>query len=456
MALGSNGKPPQQTQQQPTASRQDKGRGIGSIKFRARTGPDRLFGSELTRPAGINRKPPTLPLQDESGSCYAVSIKTGSLASASIRKESAMSPTRIVLLAPLLLGSALLAQQANPASFAAPASEQIARWVKLLGHDDFAVREEATARLAEAVEDAEDALREAAKSQDAEVARRANLLLEQFLTVTLQGHSSRVHSVSFSPDGKRIVSADLGFFVGGPQWGKSIPGKVKVWDAKRGSEAFSLKGHTGTVYSVAFSPDGKRIVGGSGADFDHQQGRPGPGEVKVWDADKGTELLSLKGHSARVSSVAYSPDGKRIVSASEDKTVKVWDAVKGTELFSLKGHTNQVISVAYSPDGKRIVSASMDATAKVWDAVTGQEVFCFKGHSGWVCCVRYSPDGTRIASAGEDKTVKVWDAVTGKESLSLNGHSDGVSRVSFSPDGKRLASASDDQTVKVWHVPKQR
>src|SRR5262249_33166736 len=111
------------------------------------------------------------------------------------------------------------------------------------------------------------------------------------------------------------------------------------------SDLLSLKRHTGSVSSVAFSPDGKRILTGS----------PG-GTAKVWDGDEGAELLSLKGHTSLVRSVAYSPDGKRIVTGSNDRTAKVWDALKGTELLSLKGHTHQVKSVAYSPDSKRIVT----------------------------------------------------------------------------------------------------
>ena len=167
-------------------------------------------------------------------------------------------------------------------------------------------------------------------------------------------------------------------------------------------KAMSLKGHTSSVRSVAYSPDGKRIVSGS---YDKT--------VKVWDAATGQDLLSLKGHTGGVSSVAYSPDGKRIVSGSYDKTVKVWDAATGQELLSLKGHMHSVASVAYSPDGKRIVSGSQDKTVKVWDAATGQDLLFLKGHTEVVYSVAYSPDGKRIVSGSHDNTVKVWDAPTG-------------------------------------------
>ncbi len=255
-------------------------------------------------------------------------------------------------------------------------------------------------------------------------------------TLSLKGHTSWVNSVAFSADGKRIVSG-------------SRDNTVKVWDADTGTETLSLKGHTGPVTSVAFSPDGKRIVSGSGGFDDH--GRISPGEVKVWDAATGTEALSLKGHTALVTSVAFSPDGKRIVSGSEDNTVKVWDAATGTEALSLKGHTGPVTSVAFSPDGKRIVSGSWDNTVKVWDAEKGTEALALKGHTSGAFSLAFSPDGKRIVSAGVDNTMKVWDAAMGTESLSLPGQTNGVA---FSPDSKRIVGGSGEGTVKVWDAQK--
>ena len=120
--------------------------------------------------------------------------------------------------------------------------------------------------------------------------------------------------------------------------------------------------------------------------------------------------LTLEGHSGRVASVSYSPDGKRIVSGSADKTVKVWDAQTGQETLTLKGHSSDVYSVAFSPDGKRIVSGSEDKTVRVWDAESGQEMLTLKGHSDGVRSATFSPDGKRIISGGFDLTVKVWNA----------------------------------------------
>jgi WD40 repeat protein/tRNA A-37 threonylcarbamoyl transferase component Bud32 len=255
--------------------------------------------------------------------------------------------------------------------------------------------------------------------------------------LTLKGHTEEVFSVCFSPDGKRLASAAPDPLNPGKL------GEVKVWDAANGQEVLSLKGHTGAVLWVCFSPDGKRLAG---AGWDQT--------VKVWEAERGQEIFSLKGHTRPVRSVAFSPDGKRLASGSDDKTVKVWEAERGQEVLTLKGHTGGVSSVCFSPDGKRLASADWDAAVKVWDADKGKEVLSLKGHTALVSGVCFSPDGKRLASAGLDQTVKVWEAERGQEVLTLKGHTGAVRSVCFSPDGKRLASAGGEWNkpgeVKVW------
>src|SRR5262249_48193843 len=137
------------------------------------------------------------------------------------------------------------------------------------------------------------------------------------------------------------------------------------WDAESGQPILTFKGATQPVRSVAFSPDGKRIVSGSGGGF-HREKRV-PGGLQVWDAQTGQEILSLNGHTPGVTSAVYSPDGKRIGSGSDDATVRLWDAQTGRELLTLREHTGGVPAVAYSPDGKRFASAGGDGTVKVWD-----------------------------------------------------------------------------------------
>ena len=198
-------------------------------------------------------------------------------------------------------------------------------------------------------------------------------------------------------------------------------------------------GHTDSVISVAFSPDGTRIVSGS-----HDN------TIKIWDAKTGAEVITLKGHTAYVESVAFSPDGMRVASGSWDKKIKIWDAKTGAEVITLKGHSGVVKSVAFSPDGMRVASGSSDKTIKIWDAKTGDEMITLKGHTEFVLSVAFSPDGTRIVSGSFDDTIKIWDAKNGAEISTLKGHTGVVESVAFSPDGMRVASGSRDKKIKIW------
>ncbi|KAJ3978738.1 WD40 repeat-like protein [Lentinula detonsa] len=206
-----------------------------------------------------------------------------------------------------------------------------------------------------------------------------------------------------------------------------------------------LKGHTQGTDAVAFSPDGKRIVSGS---WDES--------IRIWNADTGEAIGDpLQGHLYGVSSVAFSPDGKRIVSGSLDSSIRIWNADTGEAIGDpLQGHLYGVSSVAFSPDGKRIVSGSNDCSIRIWNADTGEAIGDpLQGHSHWVDSVAISPDGKRIVSGSRDKSIRIWNADTG-EAIGdpLQGHSEEVKSVAFSPDGKRIVSGSDDCSIRIWNA----
>ncbi|MDJ0798689.1 MAG: AAA-like domain-containing protein [Calothrix sp. MO_167.B12] len=199
----------------------------------------------------------------------------------------------------------------------------------------------------------------------------------------------------------------------------------------------TLAGHEKSVYHAAFSPDGKQIVTAS----DDQTAR-------VWDIN-GKLLQTLAGHEKSVYHAAFSPDGKRIVTASDDQTARVWD-INGKLLQTLAGHEKSVNYATFSPDGRRIVTASDDKTARVWD-INGKLLQTLAGHEKSVNYATFSPDGKRIVTASDDKTARVWD-INGKLLQTLTGHEKSVNYATFSPDGKRIVTASDDKTARVWDI----
>ena len=215
-------------------------------------------------------------------------------------------------------------------------------------------------------------------------------------------------------------------------------GGANLTGAKVGHNNLFPVGHSGSVKSAVFSPDGTRIVTASD---DHT--------AKVWDAATGALQLDLTGHDWSVNSAAFSPDCMRIVTTSWGDA-KVWDATAGALLLDLKGHEDDVTSAVFSPDGTRIVTASWDNTTKVWNSSTGTLLLTLQGREGWINSAAYSPDGTCIVTASEDGTAKVWDIATGALLLDLKGHDREVTSAAFSPDGTQIVTASVDHTAKVW------
>ncbi|MFP5274501.1 nSTAND1 domain-containing NTPase, partial [Coleofasciculus sp.] len=202
-------------------------------------------------------------------------------------------------------------------------------------------------------------------------------------------------------------------------------------------ERVHLNGHQGGVTSVNFSPDGQRIVTAS----DDKTAR-------VWDI-QGNQITQLKGHQSTVYSANFSPDGQRIVTASRDTTARVWD-IQGNLITQLKGYLDTVTSANFSPDGQQIVTASWDKTARLWD-IQGNQITELTGHQGTVYSANFSPDGQRIVTASEDNTARVWD-IQGNQITELTGHQGTVYSANFSPDGQRIVTASWDKTARVWDI----
>ena len=246
--------------------------------------------------------------------------------------------------------------------------------------------------------------------------------------------------VAFSPDGTTLASRGT--------WDNT----VKLWDVRTRTAIATLEGHTDRVNSVTFSPDGKMLASGSD-DL----------TVKLWDVSKKTTIATLEGHVSNnswrdrdgVNSVAFSPDGKMLASGSHDLTVKLWDVSKRTTIATLEGHVYNVNggvnSVAFSPDGKILASGAYDRTVKLWDIATGQNIATL-GHriNSYVYSVAFSPDGATLAS-GTGGGVGLWDVATGRNIATLLGTGSSYS-VAFSPGGLTLASGSEDATIELWDV----
>jgi WD40 repeat protein len=214
---------------------------------------------------------------------------------------------------------------------------------------------------------------------------------------------------------------------------------IKLWDTRTWKETATLRGHVQPITRLVYSPDGRRLASAS---FDKT--------VKIWDPATRHVLHTLQGHDDQVIGVAFSADGNALASASEDKTIRIWNAVTGQTLHTLLGHLHGVNSVSFDPTGKYLASGSRDATVRLWDAATGQEVRTLKGHTGGVRDVVFSPDGRRIASASHDYTVKLWDVATGHEALTLRPQLGVVNSIAFSPDGTRLLCGADG--LKIWEA----
>jgi RNA polymerase sigma factor (sigma-70 family) len=263
---------------------------------------------------------------------------------------------------------------------------------------------------------------------------------------SLPGHVWRVNAVALSPDGRTLAS-------GGAD--------VILSDLRTGKELRRLKGDDREIQALAFAPDGKTLASTSRAsrEVDRKSGGPPrkqlPPAISLWDVASGKELRRLAGHQGDALALAFSPDGKRLASGGEDRTIRLWHTATGKEVRRLRGHQTAVSSLAFSPDGKTLASGGSwgDPHVRLWAAATGKELRRFKAHPTMIASLVFTRDGKALATGGDDPFVRLWDAATGKELRRFAGHQKEVASLAISPDGKTLASGgSQDQTVRLWDV----
>ncbi|MDE2250412.1 MAG: hypothetical protein KGL25_03290, partial [Gammaproteobacteria bacterium] len=215
---------------------------------------------------------------------------------------------------------------------------------------------------------------------------------------------------------------------------------------RTGTRQLALAGHRGEVSTVAYSPDGAKILTSSE-----------DGDARVFDARTGRLLLLLPGLSWRASTLygaRYSRDGERIVTASTDHTARVWDAATGAVLRVLSGHNSILWDAAFSPDGTRVVTGAADATARIW-AMAGAAPSMILRSADHVNDAEYSPDGSRIVTASDNGSAGIWDAGNGREVARLVGHTAAVNSAVYSPDGMHILTASSDKTARIWDARTQ-
>ena len=314
-----------------------------------------------------------------------------------------------------------------------------------------------------------------------------------------RGHVFQVNSVVVAPDGRVAVSAGQ-------------DGVIRIWDVASGKELRRCVGLTEHVMALALSPDGRTILSGGGGQYRDGHWLQGSDfDLRLWDLSTAKEIRRYEGHTGKVTSVAFSPDGKRAVSGSWDGTLRLWevetgkelrvvdascaagsrpwlsrrrvarrsragsdrlihlwDLATGKEVRTFAGHSERILSIAVSPDGRSVLSGSLDKTVRLWELASGKEVRRFEDLPTGVLSVAFSPDGQRALSgsgsilrdsegayspAGFDSVLRVWDVASGREIACLEGQTHALTSVTFAPDGQHAFSAAGDHSVHLWRLP---
>jgi WD40 repeat protein/uncharacterized caspase-like protein len=248
------------------------------------------------------------------------------------------------------------------------------------------------------------------------------------------GHMAKIQGVAFTPDGQQLVSA-------------SDDKTIRVWDVATGKTVRTIRGeaapeHPGKIYAIALSPDGKWLAAGgwlaNTPDYDH------PEVIRIYDFLSGRLVVLLKGgHGKSVNALAYSPDGRHLISGQggEDAFAIIWDVAASSALHWLRGHKDHIYAVSFTPDGQHAVTGSFDHDLRLWRVADGAEIARMVGHGDNVRSLAVAPDGT-IASGDRSGEIRLWDGKTGSFRKVLVRQNREVGSLSFSPDGKMLLSSA--------------
>ncbi len=275
---------------------------------------------------------------------------------------------------------------------------------------------------------------------------QADIATATLIGKPVKASSILVNAIAYSKDGQKFVAAgNYSFSEGSSETYTSRDTYLlQIFNATTGNPiGKQLEGHSEAAISVAFSPDGRYLVSGSSDNT-----------LRLWNADTGAPIGNpLKGHGGAVTALAVSPDGSRIVSGSTDRTLRLWDARRREPIGdSFEGHSERITCVAFSSDGRRIASGSDDTTVRIWDSTTGKQIGkSLTGHTDSISDLLVSPHGTRVMSISLDKTLRIWDTATRTPILKpLTGHRGSIESVAISPDSSRIVSSSWDRTLRLW------